>query len=333
MRIWQTRFQVIKAFQSLPVPQEIVYERQTDSSFHIEEARRESHSAAHIVCTIKGEGAFRQHDKIYPLVPGMTFAACIGTPDISYYYPGHCSTPWEFLWISFSCEQAVNIVSELNSRYGYVFRIPMDTGLIPHLERYRNQDNIFQIVSPTAGAKIVLDALAAFGETVEEGLSTSPQAKLTRDAQNLIAANIDRTLDVTQIAEKLQVTREHLTRVFRSQTGISPGKFAATERMRIAIRLLQNKSMTIKEIAERTGYDSASSFARAFKAHFHISPGQFITSGPTNIDPIIREYLNAQSTNTEFSRHIDNERPITNSLDRLSGDDLNEPYDAREKLY
>ncbi len=311
MRIWQTRFQVVQAFQSLPIPQEIVYERQISPAFHIEESRRNSHSAAQLVCTIRGEGVFRLRDKLYPLPPGMTFLECVGNPDISYYYPGQGKEPWEFLWFSFSGGQAVNIVNELNQRYGYVFRLPLDSGLIQHLKQYRNQRDVYQVVSPTAGAKIVLDALAAFGETVEAGMSTSPQAKLTRDAKNLIAANLDRAMDVALIAEKLHVTREHLTRVFHSQTGTSPGQFAAAERMRIAVRLLMNKSMSVKEIAERLGYDSASSFSRAFKGHFHVSPGQFFAMKPEN--SIVREYLDAQSSNTLYSRHEINELPVNNS--------------------
>ncbi len=306
MRIWQTRFQVVQAFQSLPVPQEIVYERQTSPAFHIEEARRAGHSAAQLVCTIKGEGVFRLRDKLYLLSPGMAFVECVGNPDISYYYPGQGREPWEFLWFSFSGEQAVHIVTELNHRYGYVFRVPLNSGVIPHLENYRNQRDVYQIVSPTAGAKIVLDALAAFGETVEEGMSTSPQATLTKEAKNLIAANLNRSLDVALIAEKLHVTREHLTRVFHSQTGTSPGQFAAAERMRVAVRLLMNKSLSVKEIAERIGYNSASSFARAFKSHFHISPGQFFAMKPEQTT--VREYLNAQSSNTKYSQHEENER-------------------------
>ena len=325
MRIWQTRFQVVQGYETLPAPNEIVYERQSGPEYHMDEARRPQVAAAQIVCTISGEGVFRLRDKLYTLTPGKVFIAPLCDPDISYYYPGHGKGDWDFLWFAFSGPQAVQIVQEVNRRYGYVFRLPLDSGLIPMLESFRNQRDVFQVISPTAGAKIVLDILAAFGETVEKDIATSPQAKLTRDAQNIITANIDRTLDVAQIAEKLHVTREHLTRVFRSQTGITPGQFAAAERMRIAVRLLINKTMSIKEIAERTGYDSASSFARAFKARFHVSPGNYTNLPKT--DPAVREYLDAQSSNTEFYSPVENERPVVNppadpfrSVNGASGD-------------
>ena len=75
MRIWQTRFQVVQGFESLPAPNEIVYERQTGPEYHMDEARRPQVQAAQIVCTISGEGVFRQRDKLYTLTPGMAFIA------------------------------------------------------------------------------------------------------------------------------------------------------------------------------------------------------------------------------------------------------------------
>lgn len=329
MRIWQTRFQVMKALDSFPIPSEIVLERQTDASYHIEERYRKSLSAQ-ISCTLSGEGAFRYRDKVFKLTPGMAFAECIGNPEISYYYPGHGREAWEFIWISFYGASAMNLIQELNARYGYVFQLPLDSGLIAHLQTYKNQRDSFQILSPSAGGKIVMDALAAFGETVEGALVSSPQAKLTKEAQQLIASNLDRSLDVALIAEKLHVTREHLTRVFHSQTGVSPGQFAAAERMRIAARLLLDRRLSVKEIAERLGYDSASSFARAFKAHFSVSPSGYTEHDPA--DPSVRDYLNAQAANTELRKHEVNEKTAADP-DVPRPEPVGEMYDPCRGLY
>ena len=78
------------------------------------------------------------------------------------------------------------------------------------------------------------------------------------------------------IARELHVSREHLSRVFSAQTGISPGAFAAQERMRAASRLLRDRTLNCKEIAARLGFSSAGSFARAFRNHYRISPTQYL---------------------------------------------------------
>ena len=140
-------------------------------------------------------------------------------------------------------------------RYGDVIDLPMDKGLIKHLTGYYAMRNTVQILSPTAGAKVVFDALAALGETLEGDLAATQQELLIRDAQRLIQDNLDRTLDIALIAEKLNVSREHLTRVFHSRTGQSPGQYALEMRMKTASRLLHDNKLSCKEIAERIGYE------------------------------------------------------------------------------
>lgn len=276
MRLWQVCFQILKPIESLPIPDEIVLEVQNSPSYHLEGGkRRVDEGGAQIVTTVSGEGAFRCRNKITRLLPGKTFMARLCDPDTAYYYPGHASEPWVFIWISFYGKYMEEILNDLNARHGYVFDLPLDKGFVKHLESYKSQNNTFQFLTPTAGAKIVFDAIALFGESFGEQESFSPKAELVRSAQELISSNLERELDIAAIAERLHVSREHLTRVFRAQTGITPGAFAADERMRVARRLLRDNTLTCKEIGERLGYVSATSFARAFKNYHQCSPDSY----------------------------------------------------------
>ena len=306
MRIWKVRFQVLQAFESLPFPGEVVFEEQSSCDYHIEESRRGKTQSGQIVCTIEGEGAFRHGNEITKLHAGSTFISCHCNQDVSYYYPGHAHGVWRFLWVSFYGSQAVNLISEFNERYGYVFEIPLEGGLAGVLESYKSQRGTIQIVTPTAGAKIVHDMLSLLGETVEVKLSGSSHAKLTRAARELIALNMGRELDVCLMAEKLHVTREHLTRVFRAQTGMSPGMFASNERMKVAARLLLDGTLSVKETAERLGYLSQSSFARAFKSFYGVGPSVY----REHPDVVAERYLRSQASNKVFIKPVANELPV-----------------------
>lgn len=109
--------------ETLPVPYEVVLEKQVSPAYHLE-GRGRPLDHAQIVCTISGEGAFRYKEKVYKLTPGMAFMSQLGDPDTAYYYPGHATEPWIFLWISFDGFRVVEIIREMNERYGYVFRLP-----------------------------------------------------------------------------------------------------------------------------------------------------------------------------------------------------------------
>ncbi len=79
----------------------------------------------------------------------------------------------------------------------------------------------------------------------------------------------------------LDVSREHLTRVFREQTGVTPYQFILRQRTVLACRLLQEGNFTNKEIAARLGYSSPAHFLRSFRSLVGVTPGEFRSAGLT----------------------------------------------------
>ncbi len=272
-RIWETKFQVFKAIPSLPQPFVTVLEKQTSPRYHIENRASRSTSTAMLRVTLKGEGAFRCKGKVWPLPPGKAYLARDYDADTAYYYPGHAKEPWIFLWFGFQCVCIDSFVRELNARYGYVFDLPLDSGVVRYIESMRSLRGTVQALSPTAGAKIVMDVLSGLGDVIERPQLENPNVELVKSAQELIASQIEKGLKVADIARSLGISREHLSRVFKEQTGLSPLEFAGAERMRLAARIISGGRITCKELSERLGYDSASSFARAFKRYYGTSPG------------------------------------------------------------
>ena len=274
VRIWEVRFQTTRTLETFPMPHEIVLEKQTSLRYHHEGSGRPE-NFTQIVCTLEGEGAFRYGNTVYPLPPGKGFMCTLGDPESAYFYPGHARKPWIFLWMDFSGSTAVRMIEELSMQYGHVFDIPPDSGLIRYLKSFRNQRRSIRFVSPTEGARIVCDVLALLGENLERKDIESPGNRLVQAARAAISENLDRTLNLGEIAARLKVSREHLTRIFRERTGITPQEFAAEERMQYAVRLLRDSFQSCEEIAEQTGYSGAVSFSRAFRRRFGYSPMQY----------------------------------------------------------
>ena len=285
VRIWEVRFQTTRPLETFPMPHEIVMERQTSLHYHLEGATRPK-TMTQLVVTLEGEGAFRYGNTVYPLTPGKGFMCMLGDPQSAYFYPGHARKPWIFLWMDFSGETAVRMVEELSSLYGHVFDLPLDSGLIRYLKSFRNQRRSIRFVSPTEGARIVCDVLALLGENLERKDIDSPGNRLVQAAQAAISKNLDRTWNLSDIAARLKVSREHLTRIFRDRTGMTPQEFAAEERMQFAVRLLRDSFQSCEEIAEQTGYSSAVSFNRAFRRRFGYSPMQYRKSKMRNLPRI-----------------------------------------------
>jgi YesN/AraC family two-component response regulator len=86
---------------------------------------------------------------------------------------------------------------------------------------------------------------------------------------------IEPTLHVGAVAEELGVSTEHLCRVLKRHTGLTFVTLLRRTRVRAACRLLQTTTLSMKEIAGRAGFSSASRFDRDFKTVCGVSPSEY----------------------------------------------------------
>ena len=94
-------------------------------------------------------------------------------------------------------------------------------------------------------------------------------------AQDFIGRSLLDRLSVQDIADHLNVSREHLSRTFRAVTGETIQTYQFREKMDMARQMLRSSSMSCKELAYYLGYDNTCSFSRAFAKHVGLSPTSF----------------------------------------------------------
>jgi AraC-like DNA-binding protein len=70
-------------------------------------------------------------------------------------------------------------------------------------------------------------------------------------------------------------SRYHFTRLFKQYMGNSPQYFMNELRIRMAVRFLQTEQLSIKEIAQRCGFDDVSYFCKIFRKFQKVSPNEF----------------------------------------------------------
>jgi AraC family transcriptional activator of mtrCDE len=80
------------------------------------------------------------------------------------------------------------------------------------------------------------------------------------------------TLDA--LAAEARVSRATLVRIFRRVAGLAPLAFLSELRLELARHRLASTNMSLAKLAAEVGYDSESSFARAFRRRFGVSPGR-----------------------------------------------------------
>jgi len=67
-------------------------------------------------------------------------------------------------------------------------------------------------------------------------------------------------------------SREHVTRVCRQQTGLTPGELVTSIRLEYAARYLERSDLSVTDVAEVAGFGNLSAFHRHFRAATGLTP-------------------------------------------------------------
>ena len=122
-----------------------------------------------------------------------------------------------------------------------------------------------------------------FGSDVvlpEGRLASIPERDLLKRVIAVIKKRMsDPNLNVETLSAEIGMSRGHLQRKFKAITGQNPNEYIRETRLNTAAELLLNKDISIKEIADITGFGSQSYFCTLFLKQFNISPKQYRSQG------------------------------------------------------
>ncbi|MEL7462699.1 MAG: GlxA family transcriptional regulator [Pseudomonadota bacterium] len=144
-------------------------------------------------------------------------------------------------------------------------------------------DLMLHLVRARHGYAIALDVASLFiydqSRAAEE---PQPQVSLgrlgwreprLREAVALIEGALSDPIPTAEIARAVGCSPRRLEELFKARLGVGPYGYYLTLRLNAGRRLALETALTMAEIAEATGFSSASAFARAFRSRFGESPG------------------------------------------------------------
>lgn len=96
-----------------------------------------------------------------------------------------------------------------------------------------------------------------------------------RKARIYFRDNLDKNIDVEELANDLNIGYSYFRRMFKKFTGISPVQYHLMLRLQRAKDLLVSTDMSVKEIALSLGFQSIFYFTRIFKKKMGVPPTEF----------------------------------------------------------
>lgn len=121
---------------------------------------------------------------------------------------------------------------------------------------------------------VQLNRLARKGHRRQEGEELSP---LVERAMHHIGENLNAELSLEHIAGELFVSKYHLSHAFSREVGVSVYRYIMLRRLMLARQLLLSGE-TAGQVCRSCGFSDYTSFYRAFKSEYGISPRELTAS-------------------------------------------------------
>lgn len=229
-----------------------------------------------LYCT-GGSGIFKSEGKEYKIDKGDAF---FFRPDIPHeYHP--VDKPWQTKWITFSGSAAKNVADYLGLENVVAFSL----GDLHSFDmRVNTLSETFLSNLPDKEIRsscLLYHIIVKIGEYQSRapqlvGMTRNEKIRKITPVVELMKTNFGDDLGLDELAKAINVTPNHLCRLFNQVYNTTPLKYLVHIRLNMAKQFLTSpKNHKIKDIAKRTGFHDPSYFCSVFKKSEGMTPEEF----------------------------------------------------------
>lgn len=217
----------------------------------------------YLIYIATGIGEFETKSKHWGVNPGDVIMLA---PEEWHRYRPVESTGWEEYWIGFQPEFLPNkIFTELfPSGKSYVKHLGFQDDLILLFKKSFEMTKKNRLGFRKILAGIVMQ-LIAYVVCSEREESESREKQLSKQIINFIRKHSSEEIDFKKLAGEYYISYNRFRSIFKNETGTSLQQYLIHERLENAKQLMINTNLSLKEISEKTGFDSSFYFSKVFK--------------------------------------------------------------------
>ncbi|QGQ93987.1 response regulator [Paenibacillus psychroresistens] len=143
--------------------------------------------------------------------------------------------------------------------------------MIPDLELTRSESSDQNSVSET-----ILQIGYMYNQVIAalQGARKNRNKLDMREVLAYISRHYNEAITLESIASYFYISKEHLSRAFKTFNGDNMTDFITHKRMEKAKELIVERKLSIKHAAEMTGYADIAYFYKVFKKHYGFAPGE-----------------------------------------------------------
>lgn len=182
----------------------------------------------------------------------------------------YCQDSAEFLWFHFNGNSSAQYADYLAAQAGPVFA----GDAIPELRQCFDLVFSYAQAVPSNEHLISLHVSQILSRLASPE-THAPGGQPLEPALSFIREHFMESVSLGDLAAQCNMSPSHFIRSFDRYTGRTPHEYLLAYRLRQAKRLLLTTSLSVEQIAEACGFNSASHFARAFRKGSGMSPSAF----------------------------------------------------------
>lgn len=218
-------------------------------------------------------------DRLVRLRPMQSVVRFFGQDDVwDQFDPKHRGT-WEFLGLIFGGSTALSLLAAITQQHGRVLEMDPKGVIFRRLMTLVRQRSHTIEISASDGMRLVTDVLTELLNAAEQATRDRARRFPAEEAADAIARDVRRDWSVQALAQRVGVSREHLTRLFLRHYGVAPHRYVEQMRIREACHLLRTTDLGVKEISATMGFNTRATFLRSFARVTLTTPAEYRRQG------------------------------------------------------
>ena len=221
-----------------------------------------------------GAGELLVNDKKYLIMENQGVLLLPNTPH-EYYA---AKEPWEVSWISIGGFAAEQVFKNAQITESAVLTISHPDTTLRAMEKALSIAQSREAMRSLECSKIVYSIIMhiiAFAHTSKNDLKMNQYIRL-KPVFDFVEDNYNNVITLQELSEVSNLTPQYLCSLFKKITGVRIFEYINSIRIKNSKEfIVKHQNMSIKEIAERCGFDNGSYFCEVFKKIEKITPGEF----------------------------------------------------------
>lgn len=222
---------------------------------------------------IEGKGVYYVEGKEYEVSAGQGFLII---PGLINKYTADEKEPWKYIFASFNGPDDDTLVHNAGlDETNVVFNFPFDDAMINDLYAMHKACKSYDALGyDVTGYFLLVMSRLIKQNTREKETHAYPEYYLKK-AVLYMENNYNRDISVRDVANFVNIDRTYLFKIFKKYLNKSASAWLLDYRLKKSIEIMENKELSINEIADLTGFYDVSHFYKAFSEKYGVTPKKF----------------------------------------------------------